>query len=234
MRGGSVLYGNCSPRLASRLGSGSAARLLTLGKDLQGQTIAAEAVGSAACLPLASDTFLLVIRGLEQEALDQADLERLARLSAEVAPYFQSNEDEPLHSLVGQSPVMQQLRKRLKRLGSVDSTVLISGNSGTGKELIANCLHNISGRRDAPFIALNCAAVAASLFEAELFGHEKGAFSGADIARQGAFVPPMEAPYFSMKSVNYLSNYRLNYCGSCKKARLSPLALPSPLKSMCA
>ena len=62
---------------------------------------------------------------------------------------------------------------------------MISGASGTGKELIANCLHQVSGRRAGPFIALNCAAVAASLFEAELFGHEKGAFSGADIARPG-------------------------------------------------
>ena len=185
VRGGSVLFGNCSPRLAGRLGSGSSARLLTLGKDLRGQTIAAEAVGSAACLPLATDTFLLVIRGIEQEALRQADLERLARLSAEVAPYFQSTASDPLQALVGDSSVMQQLRKRLQRLGSVDSTVLISGSSGTGKELIANCLHQISGRRDAPFIALNCAAVAPSLFEAELFGHEKGAFSGADVARPG-------------------------------------------------
>ena len=99
MRGGSVLYGNCSPRLAGRLGSGTSARLLSLGKDLRGQTIAAEAVGSAACLPLATDTFLLVIRGLEQEAWTQGDLERLARLSAEVAPYFQSSDDEPLRWL---------------------------------------------------------------------------------------------------------------------------------------
>ena len=126
-----------------------------------------------------------MIRGLEQEALNQADLDRLSRLSAEVAPYFQSLQDDPLQALVGDGEAMQQLRKRLKRLGSVDSTVLISGNSGTGKELIANSLHKISGRRDGPFIALNCAAVASSLFEAELFGHEKGAFSGADIARPG-------------------------------------------------
>ena len=125
---------------------------------------------------------------------------------------------------------MQQLRKRLKRLGSVDSTVLISGSNGTGKELIALCLHKISGRRDGPFIALNCAAVAPSLFEAELFGHEKGAFSGADIARPGRIRAADGGTLFLDEIGELPSNYRLNYCASCKKARLSPLARPSPLK----
>ncbi|TVR45385.1 MAG: FHA domain-containing protein [Planctomycetota bacterium] len=180
-----IISGSCSPRLAKRLATGQQARLLVLGQELRGQTIAAEAVGSAATLPLAEDCWLLVVRGLDGEALSSEEFLRLNRLASEASPYFAQRNPHPLSELVGTSACMQRLRERILRISQADSTVLISGESGSGKELIARCLHRASGRCDGPLVTVNCAAVAPSLFEAELFGHEKGAFSGADQARPG-------------------------------------------------
>ena len=87
--------------------------------------------------------------------------------------------------LVGASPPIQHLKQLIVRVAPTDTTVLIQGESGTGKELIAKALHHHSDRRDKPFIALDCAAISESLLESELFGHEKGAFTGADCASQG-------------------------------------------------
>ena len=90
-------------------------------------------------------------------------------------------------SLVGDSTATKQLIKMIERIGPSRSSILITGPSGTGKELVARALHDISDRRDAPFVALNCAALAPGVLESELFGHEKGAFSGAVDRRVGRF-----------------------------------------------
>ncbi|MEM7048826.1 MAG: sigma-54 dependent transcriptional regulator [Acidobacteriota bacterium] len=89
--------------------------------------------------------------------------------------------------IIGQSPAMKRLFRQLGRLAGSDVTVLIQGESGTGKELIARSIHRESERRDGPFVALNCAAIPDSLQESELFGHEKGAFTGAEKRRLGRF-----------------------------------------------
>jgi len=95
----------------------------------------------------------------------------------------------PSSSLImGRSPAMQQLFRTLAKVAPTDLTVLITGESGTGKELVAQELHQRSKRKTAPFIAINTAAIPAELLEAELFGHDKGAFTGADKARKGRFV----------------------------------------------
>ncbi len=89
--------------------------------------------------------------------------------------------------LVGRSPAMQQLFRTLGRVAASDLTVLITGESGTGKELVARALHEQSARASKPFIAINAAAIPAELLESELFGHEKGAYTGADKTRIGRF-----------------------------------------------
>lgn len=90
-------------------------------------------------------------------------------------------------NLLGHSPIMQKLFRNLERVAPSNITVLIAGESGTGKELVAKAIHQNSRRVDGPFIALNCAAIPETLQESELFGHEKGAFTGANSRRIGRF-----------------------------------------------
>lgn len=90
-------------------------------------------------------------------------------------------------SLIGQAPAMQEVFRSIGRLAGSSMTVLITGESGTGKELVARALHEHSPRSSKPFVALNTSAIAAELLESELFGHEKGAFTGADARRIGRF-----------------------------------------------
>jgi len=89
--------------------------------------------------------------------------------------------------LIGQSPVMQRLKEKIAAMGSNDFTVLIRGESGTGKELVARKIHQLSRRKDKPFVCVNCPAIPGNLLESELFGHKKGAFTGADQSRLGLF-----------------------------------------------
>lgn len=186
VRQGTVLAGQCSPRLAARLAGGRQARLLVLGEDLRGHTIASEAVGSALTAPLGNDTWILAIRIIDREPFSRSALQHVARVAGESRPYFSGQATaNPFAGLVGESSAMRQLRARLKRLAAVDTTVLITGESGTGKELIASCLHAASGRSDGPLVAVNCAAIAPGLAEAELFGHSQGAFTGATQAKPG-------------------------------------------------
>lgn len=94
---------------------------------------------------------------------------------------------QQIHSLIGQAPAMQEVFRSIGRLAGSSMTVLITGESGTGKELIARALHEHSPRAMKPFVALNTSAIAAELLESELFGHEKGSFTGADARRIGRF-----------------------------------------------
>ena len=89
--------------------------------------------------------------------------------------------------IVGTSPAIRRLLELVERVAPRDTTILITGESGTGKELVARALHQRSHRRDRPFIAVNCAALSETLFESELFGHEKGAFTGAISLKRGRF-----------------------------------------------
>lgn len=94
---------------------------------------------------------------------------------------------ELLISLVGNGPAMQKVKKLILQVAKTDATVLILGESGTGKEVVAQSLHTVSARSDKPFVPINCGAIPGELLESELFGHEKGAFTGAITARKGRF-----------------------------------------------
>jgi len=90
--------------------------------------------------------------------------------------------------IIGSSETMKELWEMILHVAPTEATVLVSGESGTGKELVASALHYKSQRSEGPFVKVNCAALAENLLESELFGHEKGAFTGADVRREGRFV----------------------------------------------
>jgi two-component system nitrogen regulation response regulator GlnG len=98
--------------------------------------------------------------------------------------------------IIGRSPAMQEIYRVLARLVSTDLSVLISGESGTGKELIARALHEFGKRRQGPFVAINMAAIPKELIESELFGHEKGAFTGANARHTGRFEQSQQGTLF--------------------------------------
>ena len=111
--------------------------------------------------------------------------QRLARSNLELQR--QLNERFGFEGVIGNSPLMHSVVERLRQIAPTAATVLITGESGTGKELVAKALHNNSPRRSKPFVALNCAALSENILESELFGHIRGAFTGADRERKGWF-----------------------------------------------
>jgi two-component system response regulator AtoC len=128
--------------------------------------------------PFTADQLQAVIqRSLRQ----QPNTQGATRLRGEVG--WRSDGGE----MVGTSEAMAALREHIRKIAATEATVLITGESGTGKELVARSLHRCSGRRAQPFVPVDCAALPESLLESELFGHEKGAFTGASLSRPGLF-----------------------------------------------
>ncbi len=113
------------------------------------------------------------------------EISRLMRVPAVIHERGETHEEA--EALIGRCPAMQEVYKAIGRVAPQDVTVLILGESGTGKELVARALYHYSNRSKGPFLAINCAAIPEQLLESELFGHEKGAFTGADRRRIGKF-----------------------------------------------
>jgi formate hydrogenlyase transcriptional activator len=120
-----------------------------------------------------------------RSALDE--VERLKNRLQDENAYLKEELREQHPDIVGESPRLRDALRRLAMVAPTDATVLISGETGTGKELIARAIHEASRRRDRPLVKLNCAAISAGLVESELFGHVKGAFTGASDRRVGRF-----------------------------------------------
>jgi transcriptional regulator with GAF, ATPase, and Fis domain len=99
----------------------------------------------------------------------------------------QVSDERRFEQVIGNSPALESVLEQVERVAPTDSTVLIQGETGTGKELIAHAIHNLSSRCGRPFVRLNCAAIPLDLLESELFGHEKGAFTGAIAQKIGRF-----------------------------------------------
>jgi len=128
--------------------------------------------------PFDNDEIRVVVR----RALDRYRLERENRLLLE-----RIQREYGFDNLIGSGKGMQAVFETIQKVAETDLTVLVRGESGTGKELVAQALHNASNRKQRPFVAVNCAAINRELVESELFGHEKGAFTGADSRRVGRF-----------------------------------------------
>ena len=128
--------------------------------------------------PFDNDEIRLVVRrALERTRLARENRWLRARLARDLG----------FENLIGSGPAMQRVFETIQKVAETDLTVLIRGESGTGKELVAHALHERSARRGGPFVPVNCAAISRELVESELFGHEKGAFTGAESRRIGRF-----------------------------------------------
>lgn len=174
-----------------------------------------EGLQSACFIPLINrDRVLgtLNVGSLREDAFTAADVELLSQVSNQVAIavgnalafgqiaelraklaeeklYLEDeiSTEHDFEEIVGESGALRRVLKKVETVAPTDSTVLIQGETGTGKEVIARAVHRLSGRRDATFVKINCAAIPAGLLESELFGHEKGAFSGAIAQKMGRF-----------------------------------------------
>jgi len=140
---------------------------------------ALKAIGQGAydffCKPIQVDELKVIIRrALHVYQLEQEHRELQRRLS-----------HESFEEMLGSSPQMEKVFAAIRKVATTDAPVLIVGESGTGKELVARAIHRQSARKEGPFIAINCGAIPENLLESELFGHEKGSFTGAHIQRKG-------------------------------------------------
>jgi DNA-binding NtrC family response regulator len=137
-------------------------------------------------LELHNGTFLDGVRLFEAEIPLNTVL-RVGETALHFEPLSQEQPQTPFHGIVGTEPVVRQMVELIKRVAPSTALVTLLGESGTGKELVARALHECSPRAGQAFIPVNCAALSPALMESELFGHEKGAFTGAESKRKGAF-----------------------------------------------
>ena len=192
----------------------TAADVEQFGSDIA-RRILAEGLKSAYCLPLISHgrpLGTLVVASMTDENFPEKDAELLQHIANQIAIAVENSlafrkvvdranklSEEKLYlqdeirteynfeEIIGESAALREILRQLETVAPTDSTILILGETGTGKELIARAIHNLSGRRERTLVKVNCAAIPTGLLESELFGHEKGAFTGAIGQRVGRF-----------------------------------------------
>ncbi len=153
--------------------------MVITGQDEQDNALQAVRLGAYDffCKPVDLDALKIVIsRALHVGRLEAINRERLA-----------ASNGKSFEGMIGNCPRMQDVFQNIRKVAATDAPVLIFGESGTGKELAARAVHSLSTRKNGPFVAINCGAIPENLLESELFGHEKGSFTGAHIQRQGRF-----------------------------------------------
>ena len=179
------------------------------------QMLRAESIASVTALPLVGGSGAIgamVLGSRKEKSFIQADLDLLSQVSGQISlaidnavaygrlsasrdhledqrVYLESeiSSEYNFEDIVGRSSAFQKVLEQVTIVAPTDSTVLLHGETGTGKELIARAIHNLSSRRERTFVRLNCAAIPSGLLESELFGHEKGAFTGALMQKKGRF-----------------------------------------------
>jgi transcriptional regulator with GAF, ATPase, and Fis domain len=160
--------------------------------------------------------------------LPQMPVSRVVALKALRAGHIETRDrrlEELDGKLIGESQVMQALKKSILIAASCSSTVLITGESGTGKELIARSIHDLSTRRGEPFLAVNCGALTESLLESELFGHVKGAFTGATAYKKGMFEAACSGTIFLDEFAEMSSAMQVRLLRILQERKVRPVGL---------
>lgn len=162
-----------------------------------------------------------------------------ARISAAVERRKLAEENVQLHRLldqqfgfeniIGKSAGMSRVFEIIRRVGPMDSTVVVSGDSGTGKELIARALHHHAGGRKGPFVSVNCGALVETLLESELFGHRKGSFTGADSDRRGLFETATGGTLFLDEITETSSNLQVKLLRAIQEREVVPVGGTAPV-----
>jgi len=176
----------CDIRMAEMDGIETLKEIKTLNPSIPVLIMTAYSSVDTAVEALKSGALDYLIKPLDFDKLQQTLSQALAHTRLSESPVADTPAAQ--FGMVGDSPAMRTLLNNIALVAPSDATILIHGESGTGKELVARALHASSGRSHRPLITLNCAALNESLLESELFGHEKGAFTGADKRREGRFV----------------------------------------------
>ncbi len=151
---------------------------------------ALEAIGAGAYDYLTKPVLLEELKIVLKRAFHVASLER------EYRTLQQRARGNTFEGMLGSSPQMQDVFASVRKVATTDAPVLVLGESGTGKEMVAQAIHRLGRRRDQPFVAINCGAIPETLLESELFGHEKGAFTGAHVQRKGRIESAMGGTLF--------------------------------------
>ena len=141
-----------------------------------------------------------------------------------------TNERQSFESMIGQSPPMQRVYELIETVAASDSNILIIGETGTGKDMVAKAIHNLSARRKEPFIKVDCATIPRELLESELFGHEKGAFTGATMKRDGKFQQADGGTLFLDEVANLSEYVQMKLLNVFQDRRVTPIGAETPVE----